>query len=411
MQEPLLEVTGISKKYARSMRRSLDYGVRDVLSEMLNRKRAHDLRTDEFWALRDVSFTLRRGECLAILGANGAGKSTLLKLLSGMLLPDGGSIVKRGRMEKMIELSAGFSPSLSGRENVMLKARLLGLSGAELSRRLEDLVAFAELEEFIDTPVQFYSSGMRARLGFALSVAMEPDILLIDEVLAVGDLAFRMKCYERVDDMRARSAVVLVTHAMNHVSRMATASLVLHKGKVVQLGSPQQGIAKYQELAGFGKPAKEQSFNPDVVSFCATHAGVEILDQGVVQFGAAVSLQGRHESTERVHISVVLQDSGGNAIVEWDSRRSGFAVEPRQAFRADLGSFAFCPGYYRLYVVGISSLGKQIFMSRVLQLKVEGDYFNAIRVQPITRWEAVVDQSKGREVAYDNSGANVREFP
>lgn len=410
MQEPLLEVTGVSKKYARSMRRSLDYGVRDVFSEILNRKRAQELRADEFWALRDISFSLRRGECLAVLGANGAGKSTLLKLLSGMLLPDGGSIVRRGRMEKMIELSAGFSPNLSGRENVMLKARLLGLSGAELARRLEDIVAFAELEEFIDTPVQFYSSGMRARLGFALSVAMEPDILLIDEVLAVGDLAFRMKCYERVDDMRSRSAVVLVTHAMNHVSRMSTATLVLHKGKVAYHGSPQQGIARYQELAGFGKPAKEQSFNPDLVTFCATQDGSEVPDQGVVKFGAAINLQGRHLSNEPVHISAVLQDSGGSAIVEWDSRRSGFAVEPWQTFRADLGRFNFCPGYYRLYVVGVSGSGKQIFMSRVLQIKVEGDFFNAIRVQPIARWEVVSDPTDAGVTSDDNPADKVREF-
>lgn len=395
MEEPLLEVSRVCKKYARSMRRSLDYGVRDVVSEMLNRKRAHVLRADEFWALRDVSFALRRGECLAILGANGAGKSTLLKLLSGMLLPDGGSIVKRGRMEKMIELSAGFSPSLSGRENVKLKARLLGMSAAELALKLDDLVAFAELEEFIDTPVQFYSSGMRARLGFALSVVMEPDILLVDEVLAVGDLGFRMKCYTRVDEMRRSAAVVLVTHAMNHVSRMATSALVLHKGRVAYQGGNQGGIAKYQELAGFSKPVKEASLNPDLITFCLESGGESVEPEGSIEFASHVRVHARHGANTAVELSVILQESGGSTLVDWHSRRAGFIAEPGRSLLVDLGPAEFSPGFYHLIVVGFDSDGKQLFLSRPLRFRVVGLFLGATRVQPVARWSYSADDSLG----------------
>lgn len=386
MQEPLLEVTGVSKKYARSLRRSLDYGVRDVVSQIFNRKRELELRTDEFWALRDVSFSLARGECLAVLGANGAGKSTLLKLLSGMLLPDGGFVIKRGRMEKMIELSAGFSPNLSGRENVELKARLLGLSAAELGRRFDDLVTFAELEEFIDTPVQFYSSGMRARLGFALSVVMQPDILLIDEVLAVGDLGFRMKCYARVDQMRQNAAVVLVTHGMNHVARMATSSLVLHKGHVVHLGATQDGIAKYQEISGFSKPAKDPAFNADLVDFTLLSNEKEVAQESTVDYGADIRLVGAHFVSYPLALSIVVQESGGNAVADWNSRRADFVVSSGESFEVGLGQVNLCPGFYQLCVVGFAADGTQRFLSRPLRFQVRGVFLGATRYQPVGAW-------------------------
>jgi lipopolysaccharide transport system ATP-binding protein len=379
-------VRNVSKKYARSMRSSLSYGLRDVVSEMLGRKRSHDLRREEFWSLRGVSFELRRGECLAVLGANGAGKSTLLKIVSGMLLPDGGTVERRGRMEKMIELSAGFSPSLTGRENVTLKARLLGLSAGELKRRLDDLVAFAELEEFIDTPVQFYSSGMRARLGFTLSVVMEPDILLVDEVLAVGDLGFRMKCYARVDEMRRSSAVVLVTHAMNHVSRMATTSLVLYKGTVVYQGGTQAGIAKYQELAGFSKPAAEPSLHSELVNLSVRSDGADIAAEQSIRFGSQIEVRAVHEAAATISMSVILQESGGNTLIDWHSRRARFEVGPGQPFVVELGSAQFCPGFYHLVVVGFAPDGKQLFLSRPFRFRVEGDYLGATRIQPVANW-------------------------
>lgn len=387
MGDLLLEVDGVGKKYARNLRKSLRYGMQDVVSEAMGRRHGEALREDEFWALRDVSFSLRRGECLAVLGGNGAGKSTLLKVLSGILAPDRGSVKRSGRLEKMIELMAGMAPSLTGRENVQLRARLLGLGKAEAARRMDEVVAFAELDEHIDMPVMFYSSGMKARLGFAATVVMSPDILLIDEVLAVGDLGFRMKCYERVDEMRRSSAVILVTHGMNHVSRMASSALVLHKGRPLLLGTPQAAIAQYQELTGTKGPAKEISFQPESVEFVMYRSGAPIEgDVPVVAYGEPVSLVGSHSHPEPLRMNVVLHEGNGPTVAEWNSARRDVRVPQGTQFRLDVGKLELCPGFYQWVVVGLAADGTQRFLSRPLRFKVVGDYFGSTRVQPSGEW-------------------------
>lgn len=389
MGDVLLEVSGLGKKYARNLRKSLRYGMHDVVSEALGRRHGEVLREDEFWALRDVSFSLRRGECLAVLGGNGAGKSTLLKLLSGILAPDTGSIRREGRLEKMIELMAGMAPSLTGRENIQLRARLLGLGKEEAARRMDEVIDFAELDAHIDMPVMFYSSGMKARLGFAATVVMSPDILLIDEVLAVGDLGFRMKCYERVDEMRRSSAVVLVTHGMNHVSRMASSGLVLDKGRPLLLGSPQEAIARYQELTGTRGPAKDISFHPERVEFSMQRGGQALEGEPVViRHGDAVALAGRHLGDGPMRLSVVLHEANGPTVAEWHSARAGFSVAPGDTFQLETGPLELCPGFYQWVVVGLGADGSQQFLSRPLRFKVEGEFHGSTRMQPTGRWHS-----------------------
>ena len=391
MAELLVEASDLGKKYARTLRRSLRYGMRDVVAQAAGRRHGEALRDGEFWALRDVDFQLHRGECLAVLGGNGAGKSTLLKVLSGILLPDRGSVRTHGRVEKMIELMAGMSPALSGRENVELRARLLGLGRADARSRLDEVVAFAELDEFIDTPVMYYSSGMKARLGFATTVVMSPDILIIDEVLAVGDLGFRMKCYERVDQMRRSAAVVLVTHGMNHVARMATSALVLHKGKPVLHGSPQEGIAKYQELAGGQGPARDIAFHPELIDF-SLYRGEQALagEPPVVRHGDKMAIEGVHCHPEPVQLSVLLHEGNGPTIADWHSGRSGFTAAPGERFRLDLGPLELCPGFYQFVVVGFGRDGTQHFLSAPLRLKVEGIHLGATRMQPTGVWHGAI---------------------
>lgn len=385
MADLLLSADGIGKKYARSLRNSISYGMRDVVSEVVGRRKTGVLREDEFWALRDVDFKLHRGECLAVLGGNGAGKSTMLKVLSGILSPDRGTIDRRGRIEKMIELSAGMAPALTGRQNVALRSRILGLSKAEAARRLEEVVAFAEIDEFIDSPLKYYSSGMKARLGFAATVVMAPDILIIDEVLAVGDLGFRMKCYERVDEMRRTSAVVLVSHSMNHVSRMATHAMVLHKGRPDYYGTPQQGIARYQELVGSRPGAKVSSHRPELIEFELLRNGAP-LGGDVVQYGDQLSIVGRHSYPGALDLSIVLHESNGPTVADWHSRRSGFTASQAEPFRLDVGAAELCPGFYQWVVVGIGADGTQHFLSPPFRFKVVGLHLGSTRLQPKGIW-------------------------
>src|SRR6202012_1950313 len=198
------------------------------------------LRAGEFWAVRDVSFALRRGECLGLIGHNGAGKTTLLKMLNGLIKPDSGKITLRGRVGALIALGAGFNPILTGRENIYVNAAVLGLTKKEIDLKIEKIIDFSEIREFIDSPVQSYSSGMQVRLGFAVATALEPDVLLLDEVLAVGDVSFQAKCFNTLARFRSQgTAFILVSHNMHQISRYCDQVLYLKRGQILSAGDAQ----------------------------------------------------------------------------------------------------------------------------------------------------------------------------
>jgi lipopolysaccharide transport system ATP-binding protein len=258
----LIRADGVSKKFCRSLKKSLWYGVRDSVADLAGRGSGSDhLRADEFWAVNDVSFEVRRGECLGLIGGNGAGKTTLLKMLNGLIKPDGGRIEMRGRVGALIALGAGFNPILTGRENIYVNGSVLGLTQKEINAKFDEIVDFAEIQEFIDSPVQGYSSGMSVRLGFAIAVAVEPDVLLLDEVLAVGDVSFQAKCFNTLAEFRKRgTAFILVSHNMHMISRYCQQALYLRHGKVQHLGDVATGIAQLtRDLAttDANKPAAE----------------------------------------------------------------------------------------------------------------------------------------------------------
>lgn len=230
MGEVLIKVEGVSKKFAKDLKKSLLYGMRDLFSGISGMKQSNVLRKDEFWAVKDISFEVRRGECLGLIGHNGAGKSTLLKILNGLIAPDEGSITMYGKVGALIELGAGFNPILTGRENIYNNAAIIGFNKKEIAAKFEAIVAFAELEEFIDMPVQNYSSGMKVRLGFAIAAQMEPDVLIIDEVLAVGDLGFILKCFKRIDTILPNTAIIFVSHSMPMVSRICSQIILMDHG-------------------------------------------------------------------------------------------------------------------------------------------------------------------------------------
>lgn len=235
-KEVLVKVEGLSKKFCKDLKTSLWYGVKDLISGVRGSHLERTLRPKEFWAVKDINFELRRGECIGLIGHNGAGKSTLLKILNGLINPDAGKVTITGRVGALIELGAGFNPILSGRENIYNNGAILGFSRKEIDSKLEDIIAFAELEEFIDMPVQHYSSGMKVRLGFAVAAQMEPDVLIIDEVLAVGDLGFILKCFKTIDTILPHTAIIFVSHNMPMISRICSHVVLLERGKAVFSG-------------------------------------------------------------------------------------------------------------------------------------------------------------------------------
>jgi lipopolysaccharide transport system ATP-binding protein len=249
MSELLIGAEHVGKKFCRSLKRSLWYGVCDLSSELIGSSGSHDrLRKGEFWANSDISFELRRGETLGLIGHNGAGKTTLLRMLTGLIKPDTGRIEVRGSLQALIALGAGFNPLLTGRENLYLNASILGVPKREIDRRFDEIVAFAGVEDSIDMPVQSYSSGMVVRLGFSVAAHLEPDILLVDEVLSVGDLAFRTKCQVRIQEMKQNGvAIVIVSHNLHTISHSCTRAIALDKGKVIFDGDTETAIDVYRD--------------------------------------------------------------------------------------------------------------------------------------------------------------------
>jgi lipopolysaccharide transport system ATP-binding protein len=245
-----LVADGLSKKFCRSLKKSLWYGVSDLAAEFRGGKRDRRLlRPDEFWVVSNVSFDLRKGETLALIGPNGAGKSSLLRLLNGLIKPDLGSVAYRGKMQALIALGAGFNPILSGRENIYINAAVLGMPKAEVTRRFDEIIDFSGVEEFIDSPVKNYSSGMQVRLGFAVAAHLDPDILLVDEVLAVGDEGFQAKCLNKIGSLRRDgTALILVSHNMHTISSYSDRVLLKTKDNAVLYESVDEGVREYKAL-------------------------------------------------------------------------------------------------------------------------------------------------------------------
>lgn len=244
-----IRAEGVSKKFGLTLRQSMKYGLRDVGRRLFGRSsQSGDLREGEFWAVNEASFTLNRGEALGIMGVNGCGKTTLLRILNGVYAPDRGKVEIRGRVGALIAAGAGFAPLLTGRENVYVNGALLGLTTREIDGLMDEIVAFSELEQFIDLPVKNYSSGMYVRLGFAIAALSRPDVLLMDEVLAVGDLNFQKKCYEYILKLkREGTAIILVSHSPGAIWSVCDRGLFMNRGKVMMDGTVEDAIRAYDD--------------------------------------------------------------------------------------------------------------------------------------------------------------------
>jgi lipopolysaccharide transport system ATP-binding protein len=286
MNDIVIRVQDLSKSYRIGSARERVYPLRDLLAEAVSwpfkvfssrfrsqkseraALRNHTLRADDhrqrvpqeqwIWVLKDISFEVKRGEVLSIIGRNGEGKSTILKILSRITQPTKGYAEIFGRVGSLLEVGTGFHPELTGRENVYLNGAILGMKKAEIERKFEQIIAFAETQKFLDTPVKYYSSGMYVRLAFAVSAHLEPDVLIVDEVLAVGDGAFQKKCLDKVDKLRRDGqTIIFVSHDLNAIRRISNRVAWLRNGRIEHIGEPEKATKLYEEyLLSLAEPTE-----------------------------------------------------------------------------------------------------------------------------------------------------------
>jgi ABC-type polysaccharide/polyol phosphate transport system ATPase subunit len=245
--KPILIAENIGKKYITGSNRHRDYAFKDLFRAIfLQNSNIDDIREEEFWALKNVSFTLYPGDSLGLIGKNGSGKSTLLKILNDLIRLDEGSIDSKGKIQALINLGAGFDKRLSGKENIFLSAALMSLSESQTKKIYKEVVEFSDLGDFIDSPVSSYSSGMYARLGFSIAINLNPDIILIDEILAVGDIAFQNKCFTRMHQLKSEGVtMILVSHSHAQISQFCESVLWLDEGEVKEYGESKEVLKKY----------------------------------------------------------------------------------------------------------------------------------------------------------------------
>jgi lipopolysaccharide transport system ATP-binding protein len=294
-----VEFQGVSKSY------SIYDAPAGRLKELLTFNRLNCHR--DFWALHDVSFEAKRGETFCIVGENGSGKSTLLQMVAGIMHPTAGSIAVNGRVSALLELGAGFNPEFSGRDNVYLNGSILGLTRRQIDARYKDIESFAEIGEFIDQPVKTYSSGMVVRLAFAVAINVDPEVLLVDEALAVGDLYFRHRCMRKVHELRARGVTILfVSHAVADVKAIGDRAMWLDHGRVVELGSPERVISKYLAATA----AKDSTYRlHEVESHAPRTAAAAIRAPEIVE--TIPNIDHRHGDGKARIIGIAVLDENG----------------------------------------------------------------------------------------------------
>lgn len=383
----MVEVDDLSKLYARSpaaARRRAAGVFGGVLSGRV-RTAIGQLCPSEFWALRNIAFRLERGESLGIIGLNGSGKTTLLRLLAGQLLPDEGEIRLGGSTTALIDLTAGFRMSATGRENVFLRGAMLGRSRAEMLDAFNEIVAFTELDDAIDAPVSTYSSGMLMRLAFAINLASEPDILLVDETLAVGDFRFRQKCLARLREIRERSCFILVSHSMVDIKRFCSRVVVLHHGQMVFQGEPTTAIEFYLNLEQSkdvptigSKPLIPATVYREDLIVCLTTAWVDESGKPSDSFleGQAISFRCSFRLLYRptnLVVGIPIYDSNDNLITGFSTDDCVVArqleVGDQCQFILRIPNAVLNPGRYRA-AIGIVDGVEHIFMDYLPDLRI-----------------------------------------
>jgi ABC-type polysaccharide/polyol phosphate transport system ATPase subunit len=374
-----IELTNASKVYRRFAHRRQ---FATLKSALLTRSLVRDLNPDEtFTALKNVTVSVPRGQTLGVIGRNGSGKSTLLKLVAGISKPSSGTVKVNGRVSALIELGAGFHPEISGRENVFINGIMLGLTKREIARRFDEIVEFAELREFIDAPVKTYSSGMYMRLGFAVAIHIDPDVLLVDEVLAVGDEGFTHKCLDKFAEFRRRGkTILLVTHALGLVDRFCDEALWLDAGRIRGSGDPKRIVDAYitdvqqreeRELAAGDAKARESAaaamVSPDDPSSAVLpDTPVETAGAPTDMFRASEGRWGSRE-VEITDVTLVGAEGAGHVF------RSGDPLDVRIALRAPLPIDDFVVGIGVFNAQGVCCYGTNTALENLAPDRLSGD--------------------------------------
>src|SRR3984885_1568127 len=349
MAKPVITVENLSKSYLvghqtdrqgrshyTALRDVIGREVRNVARKTIDVVRGRQVlqgdEVEEFWALKDVNFEVRQGEVVGIIGRNGAGKSTLLKVLSRITEPTTGRVRLRGRVASLLEVGTGFHPELTGRENIFLNGAILGMSRVEIRAKFDEIVAFAEVERFLDTPVKRYSSGMYVRLAFAVAAHLEPEILIVDEVLAVGDSEFQKKCLGKIREVATGGRTILfVSHNMQALSVLCNRGMFLRGGRLEYTGGTKEAIDLY--ISGFSK-RNGQDDNPDgrtgsgeyrYTSASAAQQIYEGAEEKVINF----ELERRGKRMGNMWVCARVVDAAGVVVAQCDSRLVGFSVEDR----------------------------------------------------------------------------------
>ncbi|PYM51901.1 MAG: ABC transporter ATP-binding protein [Candidatus Rokuibacteriota bacterium] len=302
MSDIAIELSSVSKRYRLRGGGWYVTSIKDEVGRLSARLLGREVPPrEEFWALRDVSFSLKRGDTLGLIGRNGAGKSTLLKVLSRVTVPTTGSFVTNGRLGSLIEIGAGFHPDLTGRENIFLNGSIMGMTRREVQRKFDQIVAFSEVERFIDTPIKHYSSGMQMRLGFAVAAHTDPDVLLIDEILAVGDASFQAKCLNKLTELKAQDkTIVLVSHNMTNITEQCKTVLWIDGGTVRMIGDPDSVVDAYLEHVAADMSAEESHHD---TPFGRADSPLSILDVSIADDGERPQSGFDREDTVAIEIA------------------------------------------------------------------------------------------------------------
>lgn len=391
MANSIIKAQGVSKVYTlgqsdvshgnfqESIRRALGAPFR-----RLRELRGARIADQEFWALKNVSFRVDEGEVVGLIGRNGAGKSTLLKVLARITEPTEGRVELRGRVGALLEVGTGFHPELTGRENIFLNGAILGMKRAEIVREFDRIVDFAQIGRFLDTPVKRYSSGMYVRLAFAVAAHLEPEILIVDEVLAVGDAEFQRKCLGRMDEMRAQAGrtIFLVSHNLEMIEALCTRCILLHEGRIVFDGKTVEALEKYREYGGrTGEIAVTATTRMQWQGISNREDLRNVPGDGDLNFDLSFSVGDR--DLDGVHIDVELVDAKGTSVTHSKSRflRGGFSLKAQSAitFRYTIRSPMLAPGPYFLIVYAYDPRGVLAWIEHIDACTISArSYFPAV---------------------------------